>query len=154
MPRTVLKAFLYKLTATMSPPPLWVCQRHSSSTLCMHAKSLQLCLTLLQTARLLCPRDSPGKTTHPPPGNLSDPGIKPVSLRAPALAGGFFTTSATWEALIYLRGQLYLLSVLCPPHWVPSTSLGQSPHVFSLFSVSITSSLAHHHFLLSYPWAF
>jgi len=32
----------------------------------------------------------------PPPGDLSDPGIKPES---PSLAGGFFTTSTTWEAL-------------------------------------------------------
>ena len=31
----------------------------------------------------------------PSPGDLPDPGIKPTS---PALAGGFFTTSATWEA--------------------------------------------------------
>ena len=35
----------------------------------------------------------------PPPGDLPDPGIKPVSL---ALAGGFFffflTSSVTWEA--------------------------------------------------------
>ena len=90
----------------------------------------------------------------PPPGNHSDPGIKPVSVMTPALAGRFFTTSATWETLIHLRGQLYLPSVLCPPHWVPSTSLGQSPHDFSLFSISITSSLAHLYFLLSYPWAF
>ena len=30
-----------------------------------------------------------------PPGDLPDPGIKPAS---PALAGMFFTTSATWEA--------------------------------------------------------
>ena len=28
----------------------------------------------------------------------SDPGIKPESLTSPALAGGIFTTSATWEA--------------------------------------------------------
>ena len=35
----------------------------------------------------------------PPPGNLSNPWIKFVSLMSPALAGGFFTTSATWEAL-------------------------------------------------------
>ena len=28
----------------------------------------------------------------PPPGNLSDPGIKPASLASPALAGGVFTT--------------------------------------------------------------
>ena len=34
----------------------------------------------------------------PPPGDLSDPGIEPKSLTFPALAGGFFTTSATWEA--------------------------------------------------------
>ena len=31
----------------------------------------------------------------PPPGDLPDQGIEPTS---PALAGGFFTTSATWEA--------------------------------------------------------
>ena len=31
----------------------------------------------------------------PPPGDLPDPGIKPTSLTSPALAGGFFTTSAT-----------------------------------------------------------
>ena len=33
----------------------------------------------------------------PPPGDLPDPGINPVSLVSPPLAGGFFTTSATWE---------------------------------------------------------
>ena len=31
-------------------------------------------------------------------GDLSDPGIKPMSLVPPALAGKFFTTSADWEA--------------------------------------------------------
>ena len=30
--------------------------------------------------------------------DLPDPGIEPSSLESPALAGGFFTTSATWEA--------------------------------------------------------
>ena len=33
----------------------------------------------------------------PPPGDLPNPGIEPTSLKSPALAGGFFTTSATWE---------------------------------------------------------
>ena len=33
----------------------------------------------------------------PPPGDLPNPGIKATSLMSPALAGGFFTTSATWE---------------------------------------------------------
>ena len=35
----------------------------------------------------------------PPPGDLSEPGIKLTSLMSPALAGEFFTTSATWEVL-------------------------------------------------------
>ena len=34
----------------------------------------------------------------PPPGDLSDPGIKPLSLASPALAGRFFTANATWKA--------------------------------------------------------
>ena len=34
----------------------------------------------------------------PPPRDLPHPGIEPVSLTSPALAGGFFTTSATWKA--------------------------------------------------------
>ena len=34
-------------------------------------------------------------------GYLPDPGIKPVSLVSLALAGRFFTTSTTWEALDY-----------------------------------------------------
>ena len=32
---------------------------------------------------------------YPPPGDLPDPGIETASLMSPALAGGFFTTSAT-----------------------------------------------------------
>ena len=34
----------------------------------------------------------------PSPGDIPDPGIEPASLISPALAGRFFTTSATWEA--------------------------------------------------------
>ena len=34
----------------------------------------------------------------PPLGDLPHPGIKPSSLRSPALAGGLFTTSSSWEA--------------------------------------------------------
>ena len=32
------------------------------------------------------------------PGDLPDPGIKPACLLPPEFAGGFFTTSVTWEA--------------------------------------------------------
>ena len=38
----------------------------------------------------------------PPPRDLLDPGTKLTSLESPALAGGFFTTSATWEAQIHV----------------------------------------------------
>ena len=34
----------------------------------------------------------------PTPEGLPYPGIKPVSLVSPALAGRFFTTSTTWKA--------------------------------------------------------
>ena len=34
----------------------------------------------------------------PSPGDRPNPGIAPMSLMSPALAGGFFATSSTWEA--------------------------------------------------------
>ena len=34
----------------------------------------------------------------PTAGDLPNPGMEPTSLMSPALAGRFFTTSATWEA--------------------------------------------------------
>ena len=42
----------------------------------------------------------------PPPGYLPHPGIEPVALLSLALAGGFFTTSATWE-LPYVKQTLF-----------------------------------------------
>ena len=44
----------------------------------------------------------------PSSGDLSDPGIKPVSLMSPALAGEFFTTSSAWE----LRSSIALEQVV------------------------------------------
>ena len=61
---------------------------------CMYAKSLQ----------------SPGEMTElpcPPPGHLPNPGSESMSLMSPALAGGFFTSSTTWEAL-YIPIHIYL----------------------------------------------
>ena len=45
-----------------------------------------------------CPWDSPGKNTGVDCHSFPDPGIESVSVVSPALAGRFFTTSATWEA--------------------------------------------------------
>ena len=45
--------------------------------------------------------------SYPPPGDLSNPGIEPVSY-APALAGEFFTTSDTWEAHILYDSTVFI----------------------------------------------
>ena len=44
------------------------------------------------------------------PGELPYSGIEPMLLTSPGLAGGFFTTSATWEAQIRLKENQFLLS--------------------------------------------
>ena len=50
----------------------------------------------------------------PSPGDFSDPRIKPTSLMSPALAGGFFTTSATWETQ-----KMCVCAQLCLTYWDP-----------------------------------
>ena len=42
----------------------------------------------------------------PPLGDLPDPGIEPLSLMSPALAGRFFTTRATWDAPRYIPNKI------------------------------------------------
>ena len=79
---------------------------------CVYSQRYIVCVCMLSCASLFatpwtvahqvplsCP---PGKNTGlgfqvPTPRDLPDPGIDPMSLESPALAGGFFTTSATWE---------------------------------------------------------
>ena len=55
----------------------------------------------LWLARFLCPWISQARILEqlPSSGDLPDPGVEPASLASPALAGGFFTTNATWKAL-------------------------------------------------------
>ena len=46
----------------------------------------------------------------PPPGDLPDPGIEPVSLRSPTLGSRVFIISATWKArIIYKLNHMKLL---------------------------------------------
>ena len=47
--------------------------------------------------------------TMPSSRDLPDPGIEPAFLTSPALAGEFFTSSATWEA----QGFAYTVSFNC-----------------------------------------
>ena len=45
-----------------------------------------------------------------PPGNLPNPGIEPSLFTSPALAGKFFTSSATWEPQNQIQTRLNTLS--------------------------------------------
>ena len=79
----------------------------------------------------------------PPPGDLPNPGIEPVSLMSPALAGGFFTISTNWESQVFVTQWCLTLCdpVDCSPPdsfvhgvlqerilpWLPFPSLGDLP---------------------------
>ena len=88
---------------------------------CVRVRSLS-CVWLFATPRIVnCQAPLPmgfsrpeywGGLPRPPPGDLPDPGIEPVLLTSPALAGGLFTTSATWEAPIG-----YCQKSLVPHRW-------------------------------------
>ena len=63
-----------------------------------------LALRIAEDSSVLCPWNSPGKKTRVGShslhqGNIPKPGIELKSLTYPALAGRFFITSRTWEAL-------------------------------------------------------
>ena len=66
----------------------------------------------------------------PTPGDLPNPGIQPASLMSLTLAGGFFTSSATWE----IPSNFVLLLLLLQSHfshvWLcatPQTAAHQAP---------------------------
>ena len=92
--------------------PFW-----PSSLPCRCAKLLQ-CIWLIATLWTIAhqaplPMGSSrqeywSRLPYPPPGNLPDPGIESESLMSPALAGRFFTTSATWETLGVIYGLYYV----------------------------------------------
>ena len=81
---------------------------------CMLAKSLQSCLTLCDPVDCqdplsmgFCRQEYWSGLPCPPQGDLPHPGVEPLSLMSPALAGGFFTTSATWEANLIYTSSLF-----------------------------------------------
>ena len=93
----------------------------------------------LQPSGLLCPwgfsrREYWSVLPCPSPGDLPDPGIRPVSLISPASSGRFFTTSVTGEP--YERAGLCILHVPAAP----------SPHAACSHGFILTASL-----LLSTP---
>ena len=91
-----------------------------------------------------------------PPGDLSIPGIEPLSLVYSALAAGFFTASATWEALtkpqesVFIgggapEGQVNLLHALRPRNRQTARALwsqgarNQLVHLFPSTGVLVAS---------------
>ena len=83
---------------------IWIINKFSIFLACMHAKSLQSSLFVTPWTVASIHRFSRQKywngLAFPSPGDLPDPGIEPGCLLSPALAGSFFTTSATWKAFL------------------------------------------------------
>ena len=88
---------------------------------CVHAKLLQSCLTLCHPMDSACQAPLSMEFSRqeywsglpcPPPGDLPDPGIEPMSLMSPALAGRFLTTSTTWEAQVMVDTSKFTLKYI------------------------------------------
>ena len=91
---------------------------------------------------------------YSPLGDLPDPGIEPGSLISPALAGRFFTTSATWEAPIWVNLNNWYYSVLNYSilYWVIQKHVTRVPDLLvkilkKLFSTEVSFRLKHSSFL-------
>ena len=61
-----------------------------------------------------CRQDHWSGLPFPSPWGLPGPGMKPTSLMSPALAGGFFTSSAAGEAPLSFTLSLLEISALLP----------------------------------------
>ena len=77
----------------------------------------------------------------PPPGNLLDSGIEPVSPTSSALADKFFITSATWEAHQDPCAVLCLVAQSCPTLYDPMTVARQAPLSVRFFRQGYWSGL-------------
>ena len=84
-------------------PVTWVVTSQLAQLALSHFSCVQLSATLWTVACQAPPSMGFSRQEYwnglpcPPLWYLPDPGIEPVSLTSPALAGGFFTTSTTWE---------------------------------------------------------
>ena len=79
----------------------------------------------------------------PPPGNLPNPGIKPVSPAAPALAGGFFTTEPPGKPIIFTTISLIHGTVLFRVRQYIFLHIF-SLYIFFIFSVPTNSRTGGH----------
>ena len=109
---------------------LWACLP-ACQVISVMSDSATLCSVACQAAlsTRFCRQEYWSGLPRPSPGDLPDPGIEPMPLISLALAGRFFTVSATWEALTV---------DLCS---LKSQHLQQKPHL----EESLTSSVQYEH---------
>ena len=86
---------------------------------------------------------------RPPPGDLPNPGIEPISFMSPTLAGRFFTISVTWEAqyLPYTAEKLVKAleersQAFKEKEWWPGLPMGYSLHIMLQLLLLITNATA------------
>ena len=101
----LVRGHLLPLSSHSLPSVCWFHLLLLIMTTCMHVLSRFSCVGLLATLWTVAHQapQSLGFSRQeyrsglpcPPPGDLPDPGIEPVSLMSPAPAGGVFTTNAT-----------------------------------------------------------
>ena len=106
---TVLYLIFHLVSKCFYQQVLWRHQRIlMSAVLCSVTQS---CLTLCDPVDCSLPGSSVQGILQtrilewvamPSSGSLPNPGMEPAFLMLPALAGGFFTTSATWEEVILM----------------------------------------------------
>ena len=87
----------------------------------------------------------------PPPGDLPDPRTEPGSLTSPALAGRFFTTSATWEAPVQFSSVAQSCPILYNPMNHSTPGLPVHHHLPEFRLTSIKSVMPSSHLILGCP---
>ena len=117
-----------------------------SYSMCICAKLLQLCLVLCNPMDCILPGSSPlsmgssrqeywSGLTYPPPWDLSDSGIKPMSLTSPVLADRFFTIGTTWKypSSVHFSSVTQSCPTLCNPinHSTPGLPVHHHPPEFT-----------------------
>ena len=121
-----------------------------------HFIHVWLCVTLWTTACQVhlsmgfSKQEYWGRLPCPPPGHLPDPEIEPTSLRSPALAGRFITTSAPWEAHLSHPDFLEAVSLKWDLNFINSWATeGKQCNLFSFMSQHVQVEL-----MVRFPLAF
>ena len=110
-----------------------ICGSTAVSSLC--AKPLQSCLFVTLRTRQAPLSMGFSRQEYwsglpcPPPGDLPDPRIKPVSLTSPALVGRLFITSTTWTWVQMLN------CFFCQISWVSDISFSHRKLILNLDSM-------------------